>query len=333
MQDKFFLENINYLFSQKKFEEVFLKIKKNSHFLKNYPDLFNISGVSQILKFNYNKSDVISALNDFENYFLKSKNNYKKIEAVCNYIATCVVNSQKYVEIIPYFLKAKKLFEKCEQLVGYNERLCLSGIDLYKYILDHNKNRKVLIKLIENKTKSKIAACAYGYMSNYTYYWGLKDYFNYSKNFSNYFPKYKVKNIDEIKYRENQKIKIAFVSKDFKANHSITWMIKDTLLYFNKNQFETFGISLTDDILLKGSSLELKNNFDNWFDFSKLKNDEIVSKLQDLKIEILIDTGGLFHADRIEIFNNRVAPIQISWVGYLNTVGFPTIDFLVADKF
>ena len=70
MQDKFFLENINYLFSQKKFEEVFLKIKKNSHFLKNYPDLFNISGVSQILKFNYNKSDVISALNDFENYFL-----------------------------------------------------------------------------------------------------------------------------------------------------------------------------------------------------------------------------------------------------------------------
>ena len=62
MQDKFFLENINYLFSQKKFEEVFLKIKKNSHFLKNYPDLFNISGVSQILKFNYNKSDVISAL-------------------------------------------------------------------------------------------------------------------------------------------------------------------------------------------------------------------------------------------------------------------------------
>ena len=188
---------------------------------------------------------------------------------------------------------------------------------LYKYILDHNKNRKLLIKLIENKTKSKIAACAYGYMSNYTYDWGLKDYFNYSKNFSNYFPKYKVKNIDEIKYKENQKIKIAFVSKDFRANHSITWMIKDTLLYFNKNQFETFGISLTDDILLKGSSLELKNNFDNWFDFSKLKNDEIVSKLQDLKIEILIDTGGLFHADRIEIFNNRVAPIQISWVGYL----------------
>ena len=331
MQDKF-LEDINVLFSKKKFEEVVFKIKENSHILKNYPDLFNISGVSQILKLNYNKNDVISALTDFENYFLGSKINDKKIEAVCNYIATCVVNSQKYHEIILYFEMAKNLFEKCEQQVGYNERLYLSGIDLYKYTLDHDKNRKLLIKLIKNKTKSKIAACAYGYMSNYTYDWGLKDYFDYSKNFTDYFPKHKVKDINEIKYNENKKIRIAFVSKDFKANHSITWMIKDTLLYFDKNQFETFGISMTNDILLKGSSKELKNNFDNWFDFSKLKNDEIITKLQDFKIEILIDTGGLFHAERIEIFNNRVAPIQISWVGYLNTVGYPTIDFLISDK-
>ena len=331
MQDKF-LEDINVLFSKKKFEEVVFKIKENSHILKNYPDLFNISGVSQILKLNYNKNDVISALTDFENYFLGSKINDKKIEAVCNYIATCVVNSQKYHEIISYFEMAKNLFEKCEQQVGYNERLYLSGIDLYKYTLDHDKNRKLLIKLIKNKTKSKIAACAYGYMSNYTYDWGLKDYFDYSKNFTDYFPKHKVKDINEIKYNENKKIRIAFVSKDFKANHSITWMIKDTLLYFDKNQFETFGISMTNDILLKGSSQELKNNFDNWFDFSKLKNDEIITKLQDFKIEILIDTGGLFHAERIEIFNNRVAPIQISWVGYPNTVGYPTIDFLISDK-
>ena len=135
MQDKFFLDNINKLFSKKKFDEVVLKIRENNHFLKNCPDLFNISGVSQILKLNYNKSDVISALSDFENYFLKSKTNNKKIEAVCNFIATCVVNSQKYGEITSYFEKAKKLFEKCEEQVGYNEKLFISGVDLYKYIL------------------------------------------------------------------------------------------------------------------------------------------------------------------------------------------------------
>ena len=105
MQDKYFLDNINKLFSEKKFIEVILEIKKNNHILENYPDLFNISGVSKLLKSNNDKNDIISALDDFENYFLKSKTNNKKIEAICNFITTCVTNSQKYIEIILYFKK------------------------------------------------------------------------------------------------------------------------------------------------------------------------------------------------------------------------------------
>jgi protein O-GlcNAc transferase len=332
MQDKSFLDNLNKLFSKKKFNEVIIKIKENNQFLKNYPDLYNISAVCKILKSKNTKNDIISALQDFENYFLNSKADNKKIEAVCNYIATCVVNSKKFNEINTYFKKAKNLYEKCVTDVGYDEKLYIRGAELYKYTLDHSKNKKILSELIKNKTKSKVSACAYGYMRNYTYDWGLKDYFHYSKKFENYFPKHNVQNINKINYKENKKVRIGFVSKDFIANHSITWLIKNTLLYFDKNKFETFGITLSDDKSLKGSSLELRNNFDQWFNFSKLKNEEIVFKIQEQRIEILIDTGGLFHADRIEIFNTRVAPIQISWVGYPNTVGFSTIDYLVSDE-
>ena len=332
MLNKYFLHNIGQLFKEKNYNEVILKIEQNIKINDRTPDLLNISGVCRLLKKNNDKTDIISALNDFELYYIKTKKNFQKIEAVCNFITTCVVNAQKYIEIIPSFVKAKKLFEECISEVGYDEKLYICGADLYKYTLDHDKNRKLLIELIKNKTKSKISACAYGYMSNYSYDWGLKDYFEYSQKFENYFPKHNVQNIKQVNYKENKKIRIGFVSKDFIANHSITWLIKNTLLYFDKNKFETFGITLTDDTSLKGSSLELKNNFDQWLNFSKLKNEEIVFKLQEQRIEILIDTGGLFHADRIEIFNTRVAPIQISWVGYPNTVGFSTIDYLVSDE-
>ena len=332
MLNKYFLNSIGQLFKEKNYREVISKIEKNIKIDDRTPDLLNLCGVCRVLIKNNNKADIISALNDFELYYIKTKKNFQKIEAVCNFITTCVVNSQKFIEVIPSFLKAKQMFEECISEVGYDERLYICGTDLYKYILDHSKNRKLLRELIKNKTKSKISACAYGYMSNYTYDWGLKDYFEYSKKFEHYFPKHNVKNINQINYKENKKIRIGFVSKDFIANHSITWLIKNTLLYFDKSKFETFGITLSDDTSLIGSSLELKSNFDQWFNFSKLKNEEIVLKLQEQRIEILVDTGGLFHADRIEIFNTRVAPIQISWVGYLNTVGFSTIDYLVSDE-
>ena len=81
MYDKSFLDNINKLFLKKNFNEVILNIEENNHFLENYPDLFNVSGVSKILKLNYNKSDVISALNDFENYLGGTSGNLMKLAA------------------------------------------------------------------------------------------------------------------------------------------------------------------------------------------------------------------------------------------------------------
>ena len=332
MINKNLIENLIQLFKNKKYEEVILQIQKNLDFNNCPPDLINISAVSKLLKLNNTKEDVFSALNDLEIYYKKSEKKFQKIEAVTNYISTCVVNSKKYNEITTYFKKAEKLYEQCITDVGYDEKLYSRGADLYKYTLNVNKSRKILHELINNRSISKINACAHGYMSNYTYDWGLKEYFGYSKNLKTYFPKYEIKNISEINYSNNKKIKIGFISKDFIADHSLTFFLKNILINFDKNNFESFGISLSDDNLLKGSSAELKNNFDNWLDVSKLKNLQIINKLQDLRIEILVDLMGLFHADRIEIFNSRVAPVQISWLGYPNTVGFPTIDYLLSDR-
>ncbi|MDC3126497.1 hypothetical protein OA436_01810, partial [Candidatus Pelagibacter sp.] len=332
MINKNLINNLFQLFKNKKYDEVILGIEKNFDISNIQPDLINLSAISKLLKANNTREDIFSALNDLENYYEKSQKKFQKIEAVCNYISTCVVNSRKYYEIVEYFKKAEKLYEKCTKEIGYDEKLYASGVDLYKYTLDINKCRKILNELINNKTTSKITACAHGYMSNYTYDWGLEEYFEYSKKLQNFFPKNVTKNISKINYKENKKIRIGFISKDFIADHSLTFFLKNTLLYFDKNKFESYGISLSGDNLLEGSSAELKSNFDNWLDFSKLKNDQIVSKLQELKIEILIDLLGLFHADRIEIFNSRISPVQISWLGYPNTVGFPTIDYLISDE-
>ena len=332
MLSKIFSQNVKDLFVRKKYQEVIKKIEEFSSIKERPAGLSNLIGVCKILKSDRNKNEIISALSDFEDSYLKSKKTEIGIEALTNFITTCVTNIKIYHEMAGYLPKAKKMYEEIEKHFGYHERLFASGSDLYQYLLDHKKTIKILKSLIDNNSRSKITICKYGFINNYQEEWKQKDYFDYSKNFSNYFPKLKTKKLKEINYNQNKKIKIGFVSCDFTSNHSVTYFAKDTIKNLDKNVFETYSFSLSEDRFLKSSSLELKNNFDKWYDLSKLGNEDVIKFIQSEKIEILFDVMGLTKAPRIEIFNNRISPIQISWLAFCNTVGFETIDYLIADK-
>tara|TARA_B100001250_G_C19810416_1_gene795438 strand:- start:2302 stop:3996 length:1695 start_codon:yes stop_codon:yes gene_type:complete len=332
MLSKIFSQNVKELFVKKKYEEVIKKIEEFSSKKDRPAGLSNLIGICKILKSDRDKKEVISALSDFEDSYSKSKKSEVGVEALTNFITTCVTYIKKYQEITDYLPKAKKMYEEIEKHFDYHEKLFTSGSDLYQYLLDQKKTTKLLKSLIHNNSRSKITVCKYGFINNYHYEWKQKDYFEYSKNFSNYFPKFKTKNLNEINYKKNPKIKIGFVSCDFTSNHSVTYFTKDTIKHLDKNIFETYSFSLNEDKYLKSSSLELKNNFDKWYDLSRLKNEDIVKFIQKEQIEILIDVMGLTKAPRIEIFNNRICPIQISWLAFCNTVGFSAIDYLIADK-
>ncbi len=333
MIEKSFQENIKELFLKKKYKEVVSSIEKNFKSKSKPPGLSNLSGVCKVLIKNRTKNDILSALKDFENCYYRSNLIPQKTEALSNYITACVNNSKTFLEISNYFEKAKVLFEEHVDKIGYNEKLYKHGVDVYKQLLEHRNVDKLLNELIKNKTNSKIIACSYSFMKNYNYDWNQNDYFEYSKKFVKYFPTFVSKNIKEIEFKKNKKIRVGFVAKDFAVNHSVTYFLKDTLKYFDKDIFELYSFSLSSDKFLKDSSLELKNNFDRWFDLSVSNNQGIIDKIQEERIEILIDIMGLTHADRIEIFNTRCSPVQISWMAFLNTVGFSNIDYIIADKY
>jgi Predicted O-linked N-acetylglucosamine transferase, SPINDLY family len=256
MLDKIFQQNIKELFNEQKYQEIIFKIEKHSS-KKDRPASFSsIVGMCKILKPNSSKNEILSALSDFEDSYNKSKTNEGGIEALCNYITACIRNSQKYIEVLDCFEKAKKMYDEAEKNFGYHEKLFSHGVDLYKYSLDHNKVKQLLKTIISNKSKSKIIACLNGHFNNYTYDWKQKDYFNYSKIFQNFFPKYEAKKIEEINYNKNKKIKIGFVSNDFVGDHTCTFFTKKTISHLDNNTFETYEIALTGDSNLKNSSLE-----------------------------------------------------------------------------
>ena len=73
MVDKHFLDSIGQLFREKNYNQVILMIEQNIKINHRTPELLNLCGVSRLLKENNSKDDIISALNDFEIYYQKSK--------------------------------------------------------------------------------------------------------------------------------------------------------------------------------------------------------------------------------------------------------------------
>ena len=60
--------------------------------------------------------------------------------------------------------------------------------------------------------------------------------------------------------------------------------------------------------------------------------DQILSLCKENKIHIAIDLKGYTKDNQIDIFQKRVAPIQISYLGYPGTTGIDNMDYILADK-
>jgi predicted O-linked N-acetylglucosamine transferase (SPINDLY family) len=140
----------------------------------------------------------------------------------------------------------------------------------------------------------------------------------------------KTKKISNINIKKDKKIKIGYYSADF-GDHPISYLIPELLELHNRDHFEIHGFSFgnhKDSPFLE----RIKSAFDYFYDLSHENDHQIVELSRKLNIDIAIDLMGHTKDSRMEIFSNRVAPIQISYLGYLGTTGSKFIDYLVADK-
>ena len=327
------IEEIKKSFKEKNFDDVIYQIEKLSNIKNRSPELSSLSGICKIIKPNSKKNEIFSALNDFEDAYIKAKKNNIGLESVCNYISTCILHADNYPELLDSLSKVKSMFTEAKQSFGFNEKLNLAGIKLNKFTLDYKNMRINISEMIKNKTKHLTTACRWAHINNYSYNWKQEDYLNYSNDLKKSFPNYNTKNLSEIDFKENSKIKVGFISCNFNLGHSITYFIRDIVSNLDKLIFETYAIDVGKYGSNNNPDAEFKNNYDHWLELNNKSNQEVIDIIQENKIEILIDTISLTYPDRTGILNNRICPLQISWLAYCNTLGFDTIDYLVADKY
>lgn len=74
------------------------------------------------------------------------------------------------------------------------------------------------------------------------------------------------------------------------------------------------------------------DSFDKFIHCKDLSNLEIVNLSKELKLDIAIDLNGYTKDNRAEIFFERVAPIQVNYLGYPGTMVSKSIDYIVSDN-
>ena len=315
--------NIKKLFFEKKYSDVIISIENNFSDKEKSSEALNLLGVSKLQKKNSNNFDLFSATEDFKKSYLKEKNTNQGIEGLANFIV-CSIKSYQYEDAIKYF-------KETEISLGYISRLSNLMIRIYERLNDVDKILYCLEKMIENKDLQNYTLLRYIYYNSFQSKWTQQNFLNYSKKIEKTLPTYSKEKLLSIYNKKNKKIKLAFLSSDIRGKHSVTKFLKTVVENVNRDKFELLLFSNCKINKEDKTSEAFKVYFDNWVNISELNDIEGINKIRENKIDIIVDIMGLTSTNRIGLFKNRLAQLQILWLGYNNTSGLSQMDYFIAD--
>ena len=132
------------------------------------------------------------------------------------------------------------------------------------------------------------------------------------------------------KKQSGKKIKIGYFSPDFR-NHPVLHLIEDIFKYHDKSKFDVYAFSLEPN---KNDYMtdKIKPYFKEYLEIKNLSNTSIFELAKKIGLDIAIDLCGYTALNRAEIFSNRLASVQINFLGYPGTMGAECIDYIIADE-
>jgi len=324
---------INALFSEKKYEELIFFLE--TEFKNKSSQTLNLLGVSRLFNSREKKS-LMLALSEFKQAYIQEKKTQFGLEALINFINTAV---DLYIMQSPvddvlndsstYLNQTNELYDEAEYFFGYNEKLVSAIIRVYQQQANVDKVLSAYKTLFEQGNLNLNTFSSWIFFNNYKKEWSQKDYLKYTKLLQTHVEKFSENKLVKIKEKKGDKIKIGFLSGDILKKHSITYFLKTVLLNYDKDKFEIY--LYLDNKIEDENTSEFRALVKKTCNISNLNDIDATNSIRQDEIDIIFDVMGLSSVQRISLFKNRVAPKQISWLGYCNTTGVDNMDYLISD--
>ena len=307
------------LFENKKYSEIEFEVESLGDLEKLSTQILMAYAVAKALNLKSKKKDFERAAYFFEKVFISNKSN---LDALYNLIIVSL-KSGVFEYVYPHLIERYKNNNKDEKVLEALHKInFISG-----NISESQLYSSQLIKINPNYPSAWEDHLS---SLNYTTNRSQSDYLKFALDFDR-LPNINNNSLLKINKKiKKNRIKIAFLSPDFKT-HSVSFFLKDILLKINKKDFEIFAFSNLEKSLHDEMTEELKKSFDEWHDIKKMPDIELVNLARSLDIDIFIDLAGFTVGNRIQALRARCSPIQISWLGYCNTLGIKNMDYLITD--
>ena len=297
------------------------KLKKYEEAIKDF-DLVIDKEPENAKAFN-NLGNVFKGLKKFDKaiYFydkaIKINDNF--LEAISN--KADVLDSQK--KFRRSLIELNKIYKKEPDFFGLIQKIISNKMSIFDW-----QNYDQMKEMIKHKLLNDEITLDPLFI--YYLFDDLSIQYNNSKNFINNEFKNTTK-IPHLRKKKNNKIKIGYFSGDF-HNHPVLHIMSNIFKEHDKSKFEIYAFS---------HGPEKKNNvwketvidyFKKFYQTSDWSDEEIVKKANEDGIDIAVDLSGLTKYSRTSLFFNRVAPIQINYLGYPGTSGLNSMDYILADQ-
>ena len=128
----------------------------------------------------------------------------------------------------------------------------------------------------------------------------------------------------------DRRLRLGYVSGDLKQ-HPVGLLMRPVLTQHDRSKFEVhcyFNGEKADSV-----TRALQQTSDYWHEIAGSSDNDAANVIRSHEIDILVDLAGHSGNTRLPLFARRAAPVQATWLGYLNTTGLTTMDYRICDGY
>ena len=128
---------------------------------------------------------------------------------------------------------------------------------------------------------------------------------------------------------QRDRLRIGYFSADF-HNHATMQLLAGVLECHDRDAFEihafSYGSQIEDTMRARARA-----TVDHFHDCARMSDGAIIAAARKAGLDIAVDLKGYTQDARLAPFGARLAPVQVSYLGYPGTVGADFLDYILAD--